>query len=311
MNIYLAGGQVVTGYAMRLYLAGGQPQIKVAIQSTANQAESGGVMKAYLAESGGRLFGDANILQSFYYADEYTENTIIPKSKNFMLDSGAFTFMQGKGGKIDWDDYVNKYANFINKNHIDKYLELDIDNVVGFGEVLKIRDKLEQKTGVKPIPVWHKSRGLERFKLDADNYPYVAIGGIVTKEIKPSEYPVFTVLINEAHKRGAKIHGLGFTNLQGMRKYHFDSVDSTAWVSGNRFGAVYFFDGKTMKKIDKPPGKRVVSNKVALHNFEEWKKFCKYAELHFKKVRQPQEKTLSINKTIYLLILSFQERKNK
>jgi hypothetical protein len=112
-----------------------------------------------------------------------------------------------------------------------------------------------------------------------EDYNYVAIGGIVSKEITQKEYNNFTFLINVAHKNNAKIHGLGFTNLKGLTKYKFDSVDSTAWVSGNRFGAVYKFNGKTMVKYNKPTGTRLAdSQKTALHNFNEWVKFQKYAE---------------------------------
>ena len=110
-------------------------------------------------------------------------------------------------------------------------------------------------------------------------YDYVAIGGLVTKEIASTEYKYFTWFINIAHKYGAKIHGLGFTNLKGLEKYHFDSVDSTSWTTGNRFGAVYKFNGRTMEKVNKKEGQRLADSKaVAIHNFTEWVKFQKWAE---------------------------------
>lgn len=273
LELYLAEADgVAAGYLKKLkeqktniYLAGGEPQMQSATDALKLSADD--------------LYKDAFILQSFYYASDFTEKTIIPNAKDFLLDSGAFTFMtSSKNKNIDWNEYIKKYAEFINKNNIKKYFELDIDSIVGIEKVLEIRKKLESLTGVKPIPVWHKSRGLERFKQDASEYPYVAIGGIVSKEITPKEYAAFPSLIAEAHRRGAKIHGLGFTNLEGITKYHFDSVDSTAWVSGNRFGAVYYFNGKTMKKITKKEGQRVKTNQVAINNFNEWKKFSKYAE---------------------------------
>ena len=263
---------------MKVFLAGGQGQLASAIQSTANQAESGGVMKAYLAESGGLIFNGANILQSFYYVDDFTEKIIIPNCKDFMLDSGAFTFMQSAKKQINWDEYVEKYAQFVKKNRIEKYFELDIDSIVGFGEVVRLRTKLENLVGWQCIPVWHRSRGLEQYKKDCGEYPYIAIGGIAIKEIKPNEYPIFTLLINEAHKRNTKVHGLGFTQLKKLKKYHFDSVDSSSWVTGNRFGAVYYFNGEEIIKIDKPSGKRVKSNATAINNFIQWKRYAEYAE---------------------------------
>ena len=218
------------------------------------------------------------ILESFYYCDEDTER-LLPYFGDFLLDSGAFTFMQGTGQNTNWDDYVERYAAFINRNHIQKYFELDIDVVVGYDRVKEIRKKLEKLTGIPCIPVWHLSRGLDEYKRMCDEYDYVAIGGIVSGEIKKDKYSAFPALISEAHRRGAKVHGLGFTALDWLKVCHFDSVDSTAWTTGNRFGFVYWFDGKTMRKKDAPKGHRLGdSRKVALNNYTEWIKFQKYAD---------------------------------
>lgn len=77
----------------------------------------------------------------------------------------------------------------------------------------------------------------------------------------------------------AKIHGLGYTSLDGIRINHFDSVDSTAWTTGNRFGYLYYFDGKTMQKRDAPKGRRLADpKKAAINNYIEWIKFQQYAD---------------------------------
>ena len=218
------------------------------------------------------------ILESFFYADEDTER-LLPLFGDFLLDSGAFTFMVGSSGAVNWDQYIERYADFINRNKIQKFFELDIDSVVGYEKVLQYRKKLESLTNRQCIPVWHKSRGIKEFQRMCDEYGYAAIGGIVAKEITKDQYGAFPSMISEAHRRGCKLHGLGFTALDWLNKCHFDSVDSTAWTTGNRFGFVYYFDGKTMKKVDCPKGKRLGdSRKVALINYTEWIKFQKYAE---------------------------------
>ena len=218
-----------------------------------------------------------NILESFFYIDDViTKN--IPYFKNFLLDSGAFTFFTRCTKKIDWNEYIEKYSYYINENKIDHFFELDIDKIIGYDNVLNFRKKLEKLTGKQCIPVWHKSRGKEAFIHMCHEYPYVAIGGIVSGEIKKDEYKFFPYFINTAHKYDAKIHGLGFTFLEGLKKYPFDSVDSTAWTCGNRFGYVYHFNGKTMQKKDVPEGYRIKPHEVATHNFNEWVKFCNYAE---------------------------------
>lgn len=234
-------------------------------------------------QRGGQAFelvgkSNINILESFYYKDD-TVTKAIPYLNRFMLDSGAFTFFT-KGSKgIKWEDYTERYGQYIKQNNIKLFFELDIDCIIGYERVLRLRDRLVRITGEQPIPVWHKSRGREDFIKMCQRYDYVALGGLAAKEIRRNEYKFIPWFIDTAHRYGAKIHGLGFTNLEGLRKYHFDSVDSTAWVSGNRFGAIYKFNGRTMLKFDVPPGHKLSDARVvALNNFTEWVKFCKYAE---------------------------------
>lgn len=239
-------------------------------------------MKIFLAGSGHNPwvkdnFFSFNRLESFYYIT--SEKELIHKYDNFLLDSGAFTFMNNlKGDTANWDDYIERYAAFINKYNVKYFFELDIDVIVGIKEVERLRNKLESLTNKKCIPVWHKSRGKQYWLDMVKSYDYVAIGGIVTREIKPKEYPYFTWLLNEAKKENCKVHGLGFTNLTGLRKYPFYSVDSTSWLSGNRFGSVSYFNGETIITKIKKQGQRVKTNKVVKHNFYEWVKFAKYAE---------------------------------
>ena len=242
-------------------------------------------MKIHLAGSGHthwieKNFFDFYRLESFYYISK-KEMEVIHKYENFMLDSGAFTFMSNAKGNINWDEYIEKYANFINQYNVESFFELDIDPIVGIKEVERLRHKLEKQTNKQCIPVWHKSRGKDYWLRMVKDYDYVAIGGIVTREIKPSEYKYFTWLLNEAKKQGCKVHALGFTNLEGLTKYPFYSVDSTSWLTGNRFGATYTFNGKTLEKQDKKQGQRVKGQKTSRHNFYEWVKFCKYVEYHF------------------------------
>lgn len=243
-------------------------------------AESGSIWNAYMKDED---FIGVKILESFFYISKDPRMTsLIPYFSDFLLDSGAFTFMMGNHkGEIDWQEYTEKYAAFINTNKINKFFELDIDSIVGYEKVKELRKLLESLTGKQPIPVWHKSRGKDEFLRMAEDYKYVALGGIVSKEWSKDEHKFFPWFINEAHKRNAKIHGLGYTNLEGLKKYHFDSVDSTTWTAGNRFGYIYKFDGSTIKKYDAPQGHRLAdSRKAALINFGEWVKFQNYAEVH-------------------------------
>ena len=228
-------------------------------------------------------FEDFNILESYYMLrDNEDFMHLLKRCKSFLLDSGAFTFMQGTHqGEIDWDEYIEQYADLINRWDVQLFFELDIEIIVGMEEVERLRAKLEKLTNKQCIPVWHLKRGKDYFIRMCEEYPYVALGGLVGKVINgkiPEElYPWF---IKTAHQHGAKIHGLGYTSIKGLHKYHFDSVDSTAWLAGNRGGFLYKFkpDTGTMQQLRPDGHVRLKARESALNNFIEWVKFCKYAE---------------------------------
>lgn len=226
-------------------------------------------------------FTSLNILESYYYLrgnDSFAR--LIKGFQNFLLDSGAFTFLSNAKTKVNWERYIEEYAEYITNNDIKLFFELDIDSIVGLKQVEKYRERLERLTNRQCIPVWHPSRGYDYFIQMCKDYPYVALGGIVSQDIPRDKYEkIFPKMIYDAHSYNAKIHGLGYTSIDGLFRYRFDSVDSTAWLYGNRGGYLYKFNHKTgkMDKIEPSKGMRLNSRKTALHNFNEWIKFQKYA----------------------------------
>lgn len=224
------------------------------------------------------LLGRVNILQSFYSIKKW-QKQLIKLVNSFMLDSGAFSFMQNKKLKQDWASYTDKYIDYINENDIELFFELDIDSIVGYDNVIKLRNKIESKTGKQTIPVWHKSRGKDNFIEMCKDYNYVALGGIVTGEIKRTDNKFFNGLCDIAHSHNAKIHGLGFAQAK-LENYRFDSVDTAAWLYGNIGGFLYKFNGKEIIRIDKPEGTRIKSKEVAIHNFWEWVKYGEYLNIN-------------------------------
>lgn len=259
MNLYLAGCSTIEDI-MDVYLAG--------LGSETNRANSRN-------DFDDKIF----VLESFHYLKDWML-PYIKEKWNFLLDSGAFTFMNNlKNSKdIDWDNYVEKYAKCINDNDIDLFFELDIDVLVGIEEVERLRNKLEKLTNKKCIPVWHKSRGLDYWKQMCKDYEYVAIGGIAIGTIKRSQYDIFVPLLKIAKESNCKVHGLGFSSVEGMKKYKFYSTDSTTWSVGNRAGFLFQFKGDKMYRIEKPKGTRLNGTEAAIHNFKEWIKFQKYAK---------------------------------
>ena len=182
------------------------------------------------------------VLESYYYMQPWQAEQI-GNVEHFMLDSGAFTMLNNKRN-VDIDSYVDGYINFIKEYDVKHFFELDIDAIVGYEEVKRLRQKVERGTKKRCIPVWHKSRGHKEFKNLCKKYDYVAIGGIVTKEFEKNEHFLLNAYCDLAHSYDCKIHGLGFTP-SNIKDYRFDSVDSTTWLSGAKYGCFYnFVDGR-------------------------------------------------------------------
>tara|TARA_R110002051_G_scaffold97960_1_gene168061 strand:+ start:335 stop:1087 length:753 start_codon:yes stop_codon:yes gene_type:complete len=247
-------------------------------------------MKVYLAgaSTGKKYFYNGAsdfVLMSFMESKSVDFNKI--KCESILLDSGAFTFMNSrKNSKIDWDEYIDKYSSFINKYNIKLFFELDIDSLVGLKEVERLRSKLERQTNKKSIPVWHKSRGLKYWENMCQEYNYISIGGIVTKEIKQTEYKFFAPMLKIAKENNCKVHALGFTRTRKLHLYKFYSVDSTNWIT-TRFNIFYKYDNinnimQSQKKINNTNNKLRVSkekrDEYNIFQIKEWVKFQKYAD---------------------------------
>jgi len=224
---------------------------------------------------------DIYLLSSFWEHKSGNCDSFVYQDRH-ILDSEAFSAFSGKNNNFDWDGYVRKYADFVYKNNIRLFFELDIDIVVGIDKVEYYREYLKDRTGRNPIPVWHSNRGKDYFVKMCEDYPYVAIGTTLAtdegRKIRKNPM-ILKWFIDQAHTAGSRIHGLGFTNTTYLKYLRFDSVDSTTWLSGARFGQIYSFDGEKMIYQDPPKGMRVKDHDLAnRRNFSEWVKYQRYVE---------------------------------
>lgn len=126
--------------------------------------------------------------------------------KSYLLDSGAFSFMNG-AKRVDFDSYTDRYIDFINDNKVPLFFEMDLDVVVGLPKVEEYRRRIERRTGKQCIPVFHRERGKDYFIDMVKNYKYVALGGIAVNEIKKKRAGLYTLV----YRQGAR------TRLQDTR----------------------------------------------------------------------------------------------
>lgn len=178
-------------------------------------------------------------LMSYFYLKKNTENflTILRKSELILIDSGAHSFQKGK--KVDWTRYTEEYAEWILQNDEDKilgYFEMDVDNIIGYDEVLKLR-KILEKNNKKIIPVWHKNRGVQEYIEMCKEYKgkIIAITGFKNEDIQDHQYLDFYKV---AKKYDCKIHCLGMTRKKILDEVPFDFVDSSSWKQSAIFGNI-------------------------------------------------------------------------
>lgn len=273
---------------MIIYLAGGYSGN---LRPIWDKGIKNGTMEIYLAgdhivKNGKKIqsWQGLNILESYYYLRKNTnfERLLHTIPMNFLLDSGAFSMKANSSIRLDWKKYIYEYTDFINRHKIDKFIELDIEEIVGMKEYEYLRDMLIERTGKLPIVVWHPVRGYDYWKKMLDKFPYVAIATTFVKnegKVWRKNPSLINRFIYEAHSAGCKIHGLGYTKCTTLRDLHFDSIDSTAWLYGNRAGYIYQFNPMLPNFFKKYVREgRLKPEESAIHNFKEWVKFSLWAK---------------------------------
>lgn len=206
----------------------------------------------------------------------------IPKCNSFILDSGAFTFMRHSDKHVNWEDYIRRYADFIIEHNIKNFVELDIDLIVGRKETDRLRDLLENLTGIRPIWVLQTGRSYDDYLSAVKEYPVVSIplSGKVNTQNRDRRKLRWHIrkLYDDAAKHGCRLHGLGFTSSK-IQNYAFDSVDSTAWVSGQSYGFVLEYkNGRLIEhKVPNFNGSyRLNYWKTVANNLNCWKMYSSY-----------------------------------
>lgn len=228
------------------------------------------------------LLKDAHILASFaYHRPEHDE--FYPCCKSLLTDSGAFTFMvrsiRGKANNFDIKSYCKKYAEFVKKNNIENFIELDVEGAFGFDVYKDCLHMLQDITGRDPIYVFHRWRGMDYFKELIKRKDYIMLGDVDVGSHSKTQEQFFPWFVEEAHKNNCRVHGLAFTQIEKLRHIPFDSVDSSSWTAGSRFASVARFDGHNCQKYDcsRTSERQLVHNSIVKkHDYLEWKKLQHY-----------------------------------
>lgn len=212
--------------------------------------------------------GVKRILYSYYYVYKMRREGFIARMQDeyrdveWFLDSGAFTYIvksrTDKASLPPWKAYRKLYFTYVRDTweRWARVMELDLDHLEGvsFDDLMEWRDEMLETCGpgLNLCPVWHPGRGAAewtaycrdpRFRhlaLGAGHYSRYSGSGRVRR------------MVMEAHNWNKTVHGLGMTGVNtALRVIPYDTVDSTSWLMGQKFGTLFVFQNNKFRLIGK------------------------------------------------------------
>jgi hypothetical protein len=207
--------------------------------------------------------GAQNVLTTYYaYMKNHNKFNVdfsIYKNFNIFMDCGAYTAWT-KGITINIHDYAKFLKRF--SKLITVYPNLDVKGSV---EKTELNLKILEDEGLTPLPVFHlNTRRWDILEKYIDKYEYIAVGAIAGEDTPQEELIRNLDTLFAMAKRApiTKFHGFGFTIERLLKKYPFYSVDSTSWLSGNRYGAALSKKPQEIMYIRKRKGDKALSYAV-------------------------------------------------
>jgi len=153
-----------------------------------------------------------------------------------MLDSGAYQVHRGVVEAISVDSYANWLLRDVlpKCSHIvDCYANLDV--IGGGGKQTLQNQKALESHGLTPIPGWHQGEDVRILDYYCENYPWVAIGGLVNTKTKQL-WKLFDWLHGRYPNQKFHIFGVGIDLLNYTGGFKAYSCDCSTWNIAARFG---------------------------------------------------------------------------
>jgi hypothetical protein len=233
--------------------------------------------------------GVKRVLYSYFYIYQMRREGFIArmqeeyKDVEWFLDSGAFTYFAKYKVEphklMPWKIYKKLYFNYVGETweRWCRIAELDLDN--SFDELTldvlaEWRDEMVEKWPTAPImPVWHPNRGPEDWTSVCRDkrFRHLAIGSGSGMD------GMLRRMVMEARQRNKTVHGFGMTKVNtSLQKIPYDSVDSTSWLMGQKFGTLFVFQNNKFRLLGKDGSMGKNVRKFYRHHFTrigiDWRK---------------------------------------
>ena len=207
-------------------------------------------------------------LATYYYLRKSIKRYKIflsDKKIELKLDSWAFTAFT-KNEKIDIEEYITFVKN--NEDILYNYAWLD---VIWDAEATLNNQKILDKNWLKAFPTYHLWSPIKYFHNLVENYDYIGLWWMVPHSTNPKKIKAFLDYCFHYIKKKwlkTKIHWWGMTNPRLMLKYPFYSVDSTAWLTPQKYNRVPFFKNWKFIWIDNKNSKKYGIDYSKMHFLE-------------------------------------------
>lgn len=157
-------------------------------------------------------------------------------------DSGAYSaWTQGAEVKLkDYSDWLKRWSHIITT-----YVNLDVIRDPG---ATATNQRLLEREGLQPIPVFHTGSDFSVLDKLAKTYPYIALGGMVGSSASAC-LKWSAECMRRTRDLNTAFHGFGQTRKQVIESLPWYSVDSSSWGSGHRFGALDVWTGREFVKV--------------------------------------------------------------
>jgi len=162
-------------------------------------------------------------------------------------DSGAFSAFT-QGATIDLDEYIDWVARYREWLTVVGALDVIGDARGTYENATRMVDKLTRVygEGVPPIlPAFHVGEPWEWLERYVAEFTHIALGGMVPyagsrrRILDAWIAKAFTMIPPETY-----VHGFGLTTWDLMKRYPFNSVDSSSWAAPGRFAQLSLFDAR-------------------------------------------------------------------
>lgn len=180
-----------------------------------------------------RFVDPPSMLISYAFLDRFaTEEAgqFLRHARSWVLDSGAFT-ASTTGRRFSVENYIEKILWLLMYGNNDRLclpplVEVFALDVIGDWEAGLRNTRRMWQAGIRAIPTWHPGEPIELLRDMAQEFPKIAVGGVVGKGRDFKRRVLDTLFSTVWPKR---IHALGITDEQLLWQYPFHSADSSTW----------------------------------------------------------------------------------